>query len=115
MLSIKKLGVGNQRDCLLSISGSSSLVQPLLRLQDNILARSQREEVTQLEEANPKKAPEKAHQVLELRYRARVLTRVARFTDGDPVTSAVQAAKAASESDDDCKRSAYRARRAALA
>ena len=72
-------------------------------------ATLQRDQASQLAKTDPKKALEKARQVSEPWFRAQALSWVARFTDGDPIAIAVQAAKAASECDDDYKRSAVRA------
>jgi len=54
-------------------------------------------------------ALEKAKSVSEPWFRAQALSWVARFTAGDPLPIAKLAAKAASECDDDYKRSAVRA------
>ena len=72
-------------------------------------ATLQRDQVSQLARINPKKALEKARQISEPWFRAQALSWVARFTDGDPIVIATQAAKAASECDDDYKRSSVRA------
>jgi len=72
-------------------------------------AALQRDQASQLAKTKPKKALEKARQVSAPWYRAQALSWVARFTDGDPIEIAVQAAKAASECDDDYKRSSVRA------
>jgi len=63
----------------------------------------------QLAKTDPKKAYKKAAQVSEPWFRAQALASIARYTDGDPSVYAAQAAKAASECDDDYKRSAVRA------
>lgn len=68
----------------------------------------QRDQACALAKANPQKALEKAHSVSEPWFRAQALSHVARFTDADPSAIARQAAKAASECDDDYKRSAVR-------
>ena len=59
--------------------------------------------------ASPKKALEKAREVTDPWFRAQALSCVARYTDGDPSMIVAQAAKAASQCDDDYKRSAVRA------
>lgn len=71
-------------------------------------ATLQRDQATSLAKINPKMALEKARTVSEPWFRAQALSWVARFTDADPVEVAKQAAKAASECDDDYKRSAVR-------
>lgn len=72
-------------------------------------ATLQRDQASALAKTNPKKALEKARSVSEPWFRAQALSWVARFTDGDPVAIAKQAAKSAAECDDDYKRSAVRA------
>ncbi len=72
-------------------------------------ATRQRDHVCTMAKSNPKKALEKAKGVSEPWFRAQALAWVARFTDSDPVLLAKLAAKAASECDDDYKRSAVRA------
>jgi len=57
---------------------------------------------------DPRKALEKARLVSEPWFRAQALSWVARFTDGDPIAIAAEAATAASEADDEYKRSAVR-------
>ncbi|MGJ8678460.1 MAG: hypothetical protein ACSHX0_13160 [Akkermansiaceae bacterium] len=71
-------------------------------------ATQQRDQASALAKTNPKKALEKARSVSEPWFRAQALSHVARFTDADPAVIARQAAKAASECDDDYKRSAVR-------
>ena len=71
-------------------------------------ATLQRDQASALAKTNPKKALEKARSVSEPWFRAQALSHVARFTDADPCAIAKQAAKAASECDDDYKRSAVR-------
>ena len=58
---------------------------------------------------DPAKAHKKALQVSEPWFRAQALAAVARYAEGDPLPFAAQASKAASECDDDYKRSAVRA------
>lgn len=69
----------------------------------------QRDQASALAKSNPKHALAKAKDVSEPWFRAQALAWVARFTDSDPVATAKLAAKAASECDDDYKRSAVRA------
>jgi hypothetical protein len=71
-------------------------------------ATLQRDQAGALAKTNPKKALDKARTVSEPWFRAQALSWVARFTDADPVSVARQASKAASECDDDYKRSAVR-------
>ena len=72
-------------------------------------ATLQRDQASALAKSNPKQALAKAKSVSEPWFRAQALSWVARFTDADPIPLAKMAAKAASECDDDYKRSAFRA------
>lgn len=72
-------------------------------------ATLQRDQATALAKSDPTLALAKAKSVSEPWFRAQALAWVARFTDADPLTLAKMAAKAASECDDDYKRSAVRA------
>ena len=72
-------------------------------------ATLQRDQASALAKSNPKQALAKAKSVSEPWFRAQALSWVARFTDADPIPLAKMAAKAASECDDDYKRSAVRA------
>src|SRR6266567_643619 len=72
-------------------------------------ATVQRDHANALAKRNPKKALDQARKVIEPWFRAQALSWVARFTDGDPVAVASEAAKAARECEDDYKRSAVRA------
>lgn len=72
-------------------------------------ATLQRDQVCALAKSNPMQALVKAKTVSEPWFRAQALAWVARFTDSDPVVVAKLAAKAASDCDDDYKRSAVRA------
>lgn len=72
-------------------------------------ATLKRDQVCALAKSDPKKALEKARTISDPWFRAQSLSWVARFTDRDPVAVARQAAKAASDGDDDYKRSAVRA------
>lgn len=72
-------------------------------------ATLQRDQASALAKSNPKQALAKAKAVSEPWFRAQALAWVARFTDADPVAIAKLAAKAASDCDDDYKRSAVRA------
>jgi hypothetical protein len=74
-----------------------------------VSATSQRNHAGTLAKSNPKKALDQARKVDEPWFRAQALSWVARFTDGDPVAVASEAAKAARECEDDYKRSAVRA------
>jgi hypothetical protein len=72
-------------------------------------ATFQRDQVCNLAKTNPHKALIQARTIKEPWFRAQELSWVARFTDGDPVSIAGEAAKAARECDDDYKNSAVRA------
>ncbi len=72
-------------------------------------ASIQRDQAIALAKLNPAKALVKARSVSEPWFRAQALSSVARWTDGDPVPIAAEAAKAAAECDDAYKRSAVRA------
>jgi len=72
-------------------------------------ATLQRDQASDLAKTNPIQALAKAKSVTEPWFRAQALSWVARFTDADPLPIAKLAAKAASECDDDYKRSAVRA------
>ena len=72
-------------------------------------ATLQRDQACALAKSHPRQALAKAKSVGEPWIRAQALSWVARFTDSDPVAVANLAAKAASECDDDYKRSAVRA------
>jgi len=74
-----------------------------------VSATQQRDHARALAKSNPKKALAQARVVGEPWFRAQALSWVARFTDGDPVAVASEAAKAARECDDDYKKSAVRA------
>jgi len=74
-----------------------------------VSATLQRDHACTLAKSNPKKALVQARNVNEPWFRAQALSWVARFTDGDPVTVASEAAKAARECEDDYKKSAVRA------
>jgi hypothetical protein len=65
--------------------------------------------VATLAKSDPKKALVQACKVNEPWFRAQALSWVTRFTDGDSVAVASEAAKAAQECDDDYQRSAVRA------
>ncbi len=72
-------------------------------------ATLQRDQASALAKSNPKQALAKAKSVSEPWFRAQALSWVSRFTDADPLPIAKMAAKAASECDDEYKRSAVRA------
>ena len=72
-------------------------------------ATLQRNHASTLAKSNPKKALDQARKVHEPWFRAQALSWVARFTDGDPVAIASEAARAAQECGDDCRKSAVRA------
>jgi hypothetical protein len=74
-----------------------------------VSATLQRDHACTLAKSNPKKAFAQARKVNEPWFRAQALSWVARFTDGDPVAVASEAAKAARECEDDYKKSAVRA------
>lgn len=68
-----------------------------------------RDQVGNLAKRNSKKALAQARAVNEPWFRAQALSWVAKFTDGDPVAIASEAAKAAQQCEDDYKKSAVRA------
>ncbi len=72
-------------------------------------AALQRDHASTLAKRNPKRALVQARGVNEPWFRAQALSWVARFTDGDPVAIASEAAKAARECEDDYEKSAVRA------
>ena len=72
-------------------------------------ATLQRDHAQTLAKSNPKKALDLARKVSEPWFRSQALSWVARFTDGDPVSVASEAAQAACECEDDYKKSAVRA------
>ena len=72
-------------------------------------ATLQRDQVMSMARADPAKAHKKALQVSEPWFRTQALAAVARYVEGDPLSFAAQASKAAAECDDDYKRSAVRA------
>lgn len=72
-------------------------------------ATLQRNHASTLAKSNPKKALDQARKVHEPWFRAQALSWVARFTDGDPVAIASEAARAAQECEDDYRKSAVRA------
>jgi hypothetical protein len=74
-----------------------------------VSATLQRNNACTLAKSNPKKALAQARKVNEPWFRAQALSWVARFTDGNPVAIACEAAKAAQECEDDYKKSAVRA------
>jgi len=74
-----------------------------------VSATLQRNHASTLAKSNPKKALDQARKVHEPWFRAQALSWVARFTDGDPVAIASEAARAAQECEDDYRKSAVRA------
>lgn len=72
-------------------------------------ATHQRDHASTLAKSNPKKALAQARAVADPWFRAQALSWVARFTDGDPVAVASEAAEAARECEDNYKKSAVRA------
>jgi hypothetical protein len=72
-------------------------------------ATSQRDHVSTLARNNPKKALDQARTVVDPWFRAQALSWVARFTDSDPLAVASEAAKVARECEDDYKKAAVRA------
>ena len=73
-----------------------------------VSATLQRDHAGTLAKSNPKNALAQARKVNDPWFRAQALSWVARFTDGDPVAVASEAAKAARECEDDYKKSAVR-------
>jgi len=69
----------------------------------------QRDHAVSLVKSSPKEALAVARQVKDPWFRAQALSWVARFTDGDPVSIAAEAANAAREGDDNYKKCAVRA------
>ena len=69
----------------------------------------QRNRAGTLSKSNPAKALAEARKIGDPWFRAQALSWVARFTDGDAVAVASEAAKAARECEDDYKKSAVRA------
>lgn len=69
----------------------------------------QRDHAISLVKHRPNEALRLARQVKDPWFRAQALSWVARFTDGDPVSIAVEAANAANEGDDNYKKCAVRA------
>jgi len=74
-----------------------------------VSATLQRDHASTLAKSSPKKALAQAREVNEPWFRAQGLSWVARFTDGDVVAIASEAATAARECEDDYRRSAVRA------
>lgn len=72
-------------------------------------ATAQRDRAADLAKRDPHKALEEARQVSEPWFRAQALSWVARFTDGDTVSIAQEAAKSAEQCKDDYQKSAVRA------
>jgi len=72
-------------------------------------ATNQRDHATNLAKSNPKKALDAARKVNDPWFRAQALSWVARYTEGDPLAIASEAAKSAGACEDDYKRSAVRA------
>jgi hypothetical protein len=87
----------------------TSPLYELYSLDKKVSATLQRDQTSTLAKSNPKKALAQARKVNEPWFRAQGLSWVARFTDGDPVAVAREAAKAARECEDDYKKSAVRA------
>ena len=73
-----------------------------------MIATGQRDEVHRLARENPGEALKKALVIEVPWFRAQALSHVARFTDGDPVAIASEAAEAATQCDDEYKRTAVR-------
>ena len=72
-------------------------------------ATEQRDQTSEIAKQNPSKALEKARGIRDPWFKAQALSWVARFTDGDSVAIAREAANAASDCDDQYKRTAVRA------
>lgn len=84
-------------------------VAELLSFCNKVSATLQRDHASTLAKSNPKKALAHARNIHEPWFRAQALSWVARFTDGDPVAIAAEAARAARGCEDDYKKSAVRA------
>jgi len=72
-------------------------------------AAKQRDDAISLAKLQPKAALERARRVTDPWFRAQALSWVARFTDGNPVAIAAEAAKAASNGKDTYQKCAVRA------
>lgn len=72
-------------------------------------APSQRDQAMTLAKSSPAKALERARKIVEPWFRAQALARVARFTPGQTVPIAAEAARAARECDQAYQRAAVRA------
>lgn len=72
-------------------------------------AARQKDHVDTLAKSDPREALSQARKRIDPWFRAMGLSWVARFTNDNPVSVACEAAKAASECDDDYKKSAVRA------
>lgn len=72
-------------------------------------ATLQRDQAFALAKRDPRKALEKAQSIADPWFRAQALASVVRYTEDDPIKVARQAAKAASECDDEYKKTAVRA------
>lgn len=72
-------------------------------------AKHQRDLVSTLAKSNPEKALKQARCIQDPWYRAQALSWVARYTEGDPVSIAKEAARAALEGEDNYRKSAVRA------
>jgi hypothetical protein len=76
---------------------------------NRVSATLQRDHAITLAKSSPKKALAQARSVHEPWFRAQALSWVVRFTEGDPVAVASEAARAAQACEDDYKKSAVRA------
>ncbi|WP_169444583.1 hypothetical protein [Massilia niastensis] len=90
----------------MEISTSNSAMERNTRAMS---ATKQRDQAISLAKSRPEEALELARQVNDPWFRAQALSWVARFTDGDVLAIASEAAKAAAECDDNYKQSAARA------
>ncbi|MEM8865388.1 MAG: hypothetical protein AAGF31_07535 [Planctomycetota bacterium] len=71
-------------------------------------ATIQRDKVAALAKQNPQKALAEARRIADPWFQAQAYSWVARFTDGDPIAVAKQAAKASAKCADEFKRAAVR-------
>jgi hypothetical protein len=69
----------------------------------------QRDKVAQLVKSSPQKALAEARKISDPWFKSQALSWVVRYTDGDPVPIANQAAEAAAQCEDEYKRTAVRA------
>lgn len=74
-----------------------------------MIGTRQRDDAIDMAKSDPTEALGRAHAITDPWFRAQALSWVARFTDGDPVVIAAEAAESALSCDDNYKRAAVRA------